>query len=269
MARYTWLSYGGSARIWLAVVLLAIAAGVVLAGARLPLPARTRRWPGRATVAFMIVVLVMALVIFGACVAVYATQARQEHLIRAAPSDPITPVTLIGAGLVFFIIVITSKHGWKATLPGGVIAVMAAPMIFELPFDLLVMTRTYPPILPYPGLYRALFFLPLFLVEITALSFLPLSPMVRLSRVTFFLFGAMLVVFAAWGLAGFSYPSAPFPIAMNVISKLLALATALSLYLPPLTPAGVAADLGAAGAGATGAAGAESAGRGGEPVSGG
>jgi hypothetical protein len=114
---------------------------------------------------------------------------------------------------------------------------MAAPMIFELPFDLLVMARTYPPIPPYPGLYRALFFLPLFLVEITALSFLPLSPMVRLSRGTFFLFGSMLVVFAAWGLAGFSYPSAALPIAMNVISKLLALGTALSLYLPPQEPA--------------------------------
>ncbi|MDR0342729.1 MAG: hypothetical protein LBI49_06330 [Nocardiopsaceae bacterium] len=264
MARYTWLSYGGSARIWLAVVLLAVAACVVLAGARMPMPARTRRWPGRATVTFMIVVLLMALVIFGACVTVYATQMQQENLIRGAPSDPITPVTLIGAGIVFFIIVITSKHGWKATLPGGVIAVMAAPMIFELPFDLLVMARTYPPILPYPGLYRALFFLPLFLVEITALSFLPLSPMVRLSRVTFFLFGSMLVVFAAWSLAGFSYPSAPFPIAMNVISKLLALATALSLYLPPRAPGGAAADR-RAGA----VAGAESAGRGGEPVSGG
>jgi hypothetical protein len=265
MARYgTWLSYGGSARIWLAVVLVAVAACVALAGARLPLPARTRRWPGRATVTFMVVVLLMAVVTFGACLAAYAQQAQQEHLIRGTPSDPVTPVTLIGAGVVFFIIVITSKQGWKATLPGGVIAAMAAPMIFELPFDLLVMARTYPPIPPYPGLYRALFFLPLFLVEITALSFLPLSPMVRLSRVTFFLFGSMLVVFAAWGLAGFSYPSAPFPIAMNVLSKLLALGTALSLYLPPRAPAGAAADRRAGGA-----AGAESAGRGGEPVSGG
>lgn len=256
MARYgTWMSYGGSARIWLAVILVAIAAFVVLAGARWPLPARPGRWPGRATVAFMILVLLLSLVTFGVCLAVYIQQAHQEHLIRTAPSDPITPVTLIGTGVVLFLVVITSKHGWKATLPGGVIAAMAAPMIFELPFDLLVMTRTYPVIPPHPALYRALFFLPLFLVEITALSFLPLSPMVRLSRVTFYLFGSMLVVFAAWGLAGFAYPSAPFPIAMNVISKLLALATALSLYLPPRAPVTAAADPRAGGVVGAGSAG--------------
>ena len=109
-------------------------------------------------------------------------------------------------------------------------------MIFELPFDLIVMTRTYP-IPPDPAWYRALFFLPLFAIELTTLALLTLSPMVRLSRATFLSFAAILVVFAVWALAGFGYPSAPVPITLNVVSKILAFVTVLTLFLPPLDQA--------------------------------
>ena len=105
-------------------------------------------------------------------------------------------------------------------------------MIFELPFDLIVMARTYPPIPPDPALYRALFFVPLFLIEITTLLLLRLSPMVRLTRATFFSFALMLGVFAVWALAGFGYPSAPLPTALNIASKILAFITVLTLFLP-------------------------------------
>ena len=43
----------------------------------------------------------------------------------------------------------------------------------------------------------------------------------------------MLAVFAVWALFGFGYPSAPLPIALNVVSKILAFVTALTLFLPP------------------------------------
>jgi hypothetical protein len=72
----------------------------------------------------------------------------------------------------------------------------------------------------------------LFLVEFATLSLLALSPMVKLSRVVFIVFALMLLVFAAWGLYGFGYPSAPVPFALNVLSKILAFIAALSLFLP-------------------------------------
>ncbi len=54
MTRYvTWASYGGDARIWLALGLLAAACRVVLAGIRLPLPIRFTQ-PGPAARAAMI-----------------------------------------------------------------------------------------------------------------------------------------------------------------------------------------------------------------------
>ena len=42
----------------------------------------------------------------------------------------------------------------------------------------------------------------------------------------------MLAVFAIWALAGFGYPSTPAHFALNVVSKLLAFVTVLTLFLP-------------------------------------
>ena len=228
----TWVSYSGAARLTLAAVLLAAAAAVTFAGIRLPLPAGPAR-PGRKAAVFMLVAWALAIAAFLACVVVYIQQARREGLVHGhvLPPDHIAPITFIAALVTFFIIAVNGPGGWTA-LTSAVIGAMAGPMVFELPFDLIVMARTYPPIPPHPALYRALFFAPLFLIEITTLSLLTLSPMVRLSRATFVSFAAMLAVFAIWALAGFGYPSAPVPFALNAVSKLLAFVTVLTLFLP-------------------------------------
>jgi hypothetical protein len=54
----------------------------------------------------------------------------------------------------------------------------------------------------------------------------------RLSRATLFLLAGMFLIFAVWAVFGFAYPAAPLPIAFNMISKVLAFATAASLFLP-------------------------------------
>ena len=117
-------------------------------------------------------------------------------------------------------------------VPRGLAPKAAAPMVFEFPFDLIVMARTYPPIPPDPAMYRVLFFAPLFLVEFATLSFLTFAPMARLTRATVFSFALMLAVFAAWALSGFAFPGTPGPFAFNVLSKILAFTTALTLFLP-------------------------------------
>ena len=226
----TWFSYSGSAKLSLAAALLAVAAAVAFAGIRLPLPARLPR-PTGDTTTLMVVAWALSIIALLVCVAIYGKQALREHL-AGRPADNIFPITLIAAGLTFFVITVTGKPGGKTAVLSGAIAAMAAPMVFELPFDLIVMARTYPPIPPNPVLYRAVFFAPLFLVEITTLALLAWSPMVRLTRATFFAFALMLAVFAVWALAGFGYPSAPLPYALNVVAKLLAFATILTLFLP-------------------------------------
>lgn len=240
MTQYgTWVSYSGIARIGLAIVLLAAAGGLAYSGLRLPRPVQAAR-PGRTATVFMLLAWVLAMATLLACLAVYLLQYRHEYPgIRGAPVNHITPVTLIAAGLTFCIIAIPdSPYGPWTRLTSAAIGAMAAPMVFELPFDLIVMARTYPAILPDPALYRALFFLPLFLVEITTLSLLTMSPMVKLSRGALFCLSSMIAVFAVWGLFGFAYPSAPIPTALNVLSKILAFVAVLCLFLPQRTRAG-------------------------------
>ena len=187
--------------------------------------------PGRNTTTLLVVAWALSIIAFLACVGIYGKHAHQEHL-AGRPADNIFPITFIAAGVTFFLIAVTGKPGGRTAVISAAIAAMAAPMVFELPFDLIVMARTYPPIPPNPALYRVLFFAPLFAIEITTLALLTWSPMVRLTRATFYAIALMLTVFAAWALAGFEYPSAPLPYALNVVAKLLAFATILTLFFP-------------------------------------
>ena len=43
----------------------------------------------------------------------------------------------------------------------------------------------------------------------------------------------MLGVFAVWALSGFGYPSAPVPLTLNIVSKLLAFGAGPDPLLPP------------------------------------
>jgi hypothetical protein len=228
-----WVSYGGTARIGLALVLLAAATAVAYAAARLPLPARPAK-PGETATTVMLVAWGLAIAAFAGCVAAYAQAAQRKHVFHAPPVDPIAPVTLSCAGVLFVLILLICARplGWGAALGSAAIGALAAPMIFEFPFDLIVMARTSPPTPPHPALYRVLFFAPLFLIEVLTLALLTVSPAVRLSRAALTCFALMLAVFAVWGLSGFGYPSAPVPFALNVVSKILAFVVTLGLFLP-------------------------------------
>ncbi|MGB6454389.1 MAG: hypothetical protein WBH47_07845 [Streptosporangiaceae bacterium] len=233
MTQYgTWVSYGGTAEFVLAGVLAVAAVGVAYAGSRLPLPARLPT-PGKTVRAIMLAIWPLAIAAFLVCVAAYAHQAYVDHLAKAPPTDPIDPVSVILVGVTGFAIAIGySARGWRTALGSAVIGALAAWMIFEFPFDLIVMARIYPPIPPDPALYRTLFFAPLILIELTTLGLLTLSPVVRLSKATFWCFASMLGIFAVWSLLGFAYPGTPGPLALNVVSKILAFVTAATLFVP-------------------------------------
>jgi len=228
-----WASYGGTADVALAVVLAAAAACVAYAGIRLPLQARLRR-PSRKATLLMLVTWLIAIAAMLGCESLYVLHVLHEHLGgHVGSANPITPVTVIGVGVIAFAVALMhSSRGWRIALGSGIIAALAAPWIFELPFDLIIMARTYPAVPPDPAAYRVLFFAPLFAVEITTLALLTVSPVMRLTRTTFWCFAAMLAVFAVWSLDGFAYPSAPAPIALNIVSKILGLLTGLSMFLP-------------------------------------
>jgi hypothetical protein len=231
-----WASYTGSAEILLLAVLAAAAAAVAYAGMRLPLPARLPR-PGRAGKIMLLGAWMLAIVLLLVSVAAYMTQVHRAGLEQAPAEDSIAPVTLICVIVLFAVIAVTHRErGWGVALGSAVIGAIAAPWIFEVPFDLAIMPRAH--IAVDPDLYRLLLFGALILVGVTTLALLSLSPVVRVQRATLWCLAGMLALFAVWGLFGFGYPSAPGPTTLNVLSKILAFVTALTLFLPERNQAG-------------------------------
>jgi len=195
----------------------------------------------------MLAAWAMAIVAYLVCHGRYAHQLIEQHLIRSLPPQPILPITAACMIALFVgILYVGRSLGWKARLGSAVIGAIAALVIFQFPFDLIVMTRVYPAA-PDPAPYWLLLFAK-FLVEFTTLALLSLSPLVRLSRTAFLAFALMLLIFAIWGLSGFGQPSAPLPFAFNAASKVVAFVVVLSLFLAqrgqPSTaePAPTAAD---------------------------
>ncbi|HEX2350717.1 MAG TPA: hypothetical protein VHI51_19950 [Ktedonobacterales bacterium] len=226
-----WASYTGSASIILASVLLVITGVLVFVGLRLHKPIEFKR-PGVSLSAFLALFFLLAAVLFLVAAGVYGTAVQQQGERFTGPANTIFPYTAT-LGLVTFALIafMNWRYGFWVAVISAIVGAIAAPMIFELPFDLIVMGRTYP---PNPGaLYTLLYFLPLFLIELSSFAMLTISPVMRVTRWTLLFLAGMFLVFAIWALAGFAYPVPPLPITLNVISKTLAFLTAISLFTPP------------------------------------
>ncbi len=226
----SWSPYGGSNAIILAVGLLVITSVCIYLAIRLHHPIEVKR-PGKFIGVFIVVIWLLSVTTFLVAITAYAYALYQQVSNFTQPADPITPITETSMLVAFIVIAyLARRSGFWVAFGSAIVGTIAAPMIFELPFDLIVMWRTYP---PTPAvLFTLLFFLPLFLVEISSFAMLMLSPVMKLSRYTLFLLAGMFLLFAVWALFGFAYPAAPMPIALNGISKIVAFATAVSLFFP-------------------------------------
>jgi hypothetical protein len=226
----SWSPYVGSNSIVLAVGLLIVTGVWIYLAMRLQHPIEVKR-PGKAIGVFIVVIWFLSVITFLVAVVVYVDTLYQQVSHLTGPADPITPITeTCGVAAFMVIAYLARRSGFWVAFGSAIVGTIAAPMIFELPFDLIVMWRTYPP--TPQTLFTLLFFLPLFIVEISSFAMLMLSPLMKLSRYTLFSLAGMFFIFALWALFGFAYPAAPIPIALNVISKIIAFATAVSLFLP-------------------------------------
>lgn len=227
----TWSPYAGSSSVILAVVLLLVTGVLIYFAMRLPHPLAVKR-PGKVLGVALIVIWVLFVITFLVAASIYALADERQLIHFTGPMNPIAPVTAACGVLTFFVIVSLAQRGgfWIAS-GSAIVGTIAAPLIFELPFDLIVMGRTYP---PAPGIpFTLLYFVPLLLIELSGFAMLTLSPFVKLSKATLFLLAGMFLIFAVWAVFGFAYPATPLPVTLNVISKMLAFATAVSLFLPP------------------------------------
>ncbi|HEY3992936.1 MAG TPA: hypothetical protein VGM01_08675 [Ktedonobacteraceae bacterium] len=225
-----WSSYTGSGSLLLAVVLLIITGVLTYLAMRLHHSIEVKR-PGKFLRISLIVLWLLSVMTFLVAAGIYGLADVQQGIHFTGPMNPIAPVTLTSGVLAFFVIVYLARHsGFWVAFGSAIVGTIAASLIFELPFDLIVMWRTYPPA-PETA-FTLLYFLPLFLIEIISFAMLTFSPLMKLSRYTLFLLAGMFLTFAVWALFGFAYPATPIPVALNAIAKVLAFAAAVSLFLP-------------------------------------
>ncbi len=226
----TWRPYSGTEALVLVVVLIVISGGLAFLGTRMRRPVGVSQ-PGKVVSAFLVVIWWLALATFLTAIVTYMTTLTQQVGTIDTPSNPISPVSFL-CGLISLVAIayMTRRRGFKIALGSAIVGTIAAPMIFELPFDLIVAWRTFP---PAPAVqFTLLFFLPLFLLEISSFALLTVSPVTRISRYTLFSLAGMFFVFAIWAMFGFSYPLSALPIGLNAVSKVLSFVVAVTLFLP-------------------------------------
>jgi hypothetical protein len=83
----TWVSYAGTARPLLAIILLAAAGGLAYAGSRFRHPVRVPS-AGRARTVLRVLAWVIALGALVACWTAYVRQELHEHIAKAPPANP-------------------------------------------------------------------------------------------------------------------------------------------------------------------------------------
>ena len=230
MVQYgTWSPYEGSSTLLLALVLFVIGSVLTYIGSRRHSPAKVPQ-SGKVVSVLLVVIWGLSIVTFLNSIITYMQLLVQQVGSFTPPPSPTSPITGL-CGLVAFIVIayLSRAHGPKSAVGSAIVGTISAPMIFELPFDLIVMWRLYPPTSTQLTL---LYFLPLFLIEISSFSLLTLSPLTKISKYTLFALAAMFYVFSIWALFGFSYPSSPIPLVLNAVSKVLCFMTAITLFLP-------------------------------------
>jgi hypothetical protein len=211
-----WNAYSGSAALLLSVILLAVGVGLLVLGRRLTKDVKLPM-PGKALK--VVIVLVWAVCIFLVIGLFKQVAARTGQ--SGLGIGPVFPITIASAFVTFLVIAyLTRSGGMLAALGNGFSGAVAGPMVFELPF-ILIITPMVTTRVPHP-----LFLFFTFLVVILTTLALPLfSSRFAVTRYSLYLFGAMLLVFAVWALAtGYAPPSDPVSFALNAVSKVLGFA---------------------------------------------
>src|SRR5262245_56459468 len=109
----SWVSYGGGAAIFLAIVLLVVASGFAYVGRRLRTPLEIVR-PGPTVAGFMIAIWLLAIYTFYVAMLVYGLQLKQAYPDFVAPHVRVGTFTFVDALVSFFVILyLTRRWGWK------------------------------------------------------------------------------------------------------------------------------------------------------------
>jgi hypothetical protein len=215
-----WRPYTEPKSYFVAIILGLIAIGLILSARRMrgsiDLP-----HPGKAVKVVIVILWVFSILFFLGIIRII-----DEKTHTPVSSGPILPITLASAaGTFLYLAYTTRKGGMSSAIGNGLVGAMAGPMIFEFPFDLIVI-----PLLSLKIRGLLLFFGPLFAVIFTTLALVLFSKRTSITKNSLYSLAAMLLVFAVWAIEGFSYPSNPVSFTLNAISKVLSFVTIIALF---------------------------------------
>jgi len=231
VALIDWHAYSGTAALWLSLVLFALGIGLVLLGARATKGARFGM-PGTAAKVAVVLVWAASIILVLGLFKQVAVTSGQSSL----GFGPVLPITLASAVCAFVAIAyLTRGEGALAALGNGFAGAVAGPMVFELPF-VLIITPVVTTKTPHP-----LLLFTVFLVVILTTLVLPFfSSRFSVTRYSLYLLGGMVVVFAGWALlTGYAPPSDPASFGLNAVSKVLGFASVVAGFVGS-KPAGLA-----------------------------
>lgn len=141
---------------------------------------------------------------------------------------PVFPITLASAACTFVAIAyLTRGGGTLAALGNGFAGAVAGPMVFELPFVLIIAPVVTTKV-PHPLLLFTVFLV----VILTTLALPFFSSRFSVTRYSLYLLGGMVVVFAAWALlTGYAPPGDPVSFGLNAVSKVLGFASVVAGFV--------------------------------------
>ena len=227
-----WSPYSGIGMIILTVTLVIMGSISVYLGKTMKLYTGFRR-PGKTVSTFLFIM--WGLSVATLFMVIYSLAYLISFENHSTPSNPIGLISSIAAVVTFIIITYLSwPRGLKVAMGSAFVGAVGASVIFEILFDFIIMLRTYHTFsaaafgIPDPAIY----YLPLFLAEISCLALLTLSPIVKISKHTFYALSAMFFTMAIWAMFGFSYPSSAGLIIIYAVAKVLSFIVAITLFLP-------------------------------------
>jgi hypothetical protein len=226
-----WNPFPETVAILLGLFLVVLGAGIVIAGRRLrrdirlPMP---WNWLKVVIVILWILQILILLRIF---------KDISDVDPSARVTGPVLPITLLSAVCTFGLVAyFLRRYGPLSAIGSAIVATIAGPMVFELPFVLIVGPVSTTP--THPG---ATLTIPFFIAMFTTLAMLTFSSKSAITRYSLYSLGAMFLVFAIWAvLFGFAYPSGPGPFLLNAISKVLGFATTGAMFWRGSRSAGIA-----------------------------
>ncbi len=225
---FCWSAYGTLGSLLAFVALFAIGIAIILLAMRMDKSISPRPSKVISIVLILLWIISMLLVIN------YFAQSFTFSGVLAGDMGPIFPITSLLAICSFAAIAYASRHdGIPIAIFSGIVGALAGIMVFEIPFMLI----TLPLSGSLLGAQGGILFGIVMFAAITTISMLSTLPEISLTRRSVYALGAMFMIFSAWAIEGFAYPSTPIIFLLNCAAKAMGfLAVTLMFQKPANAP---------------------------------